>query len=74
MTEKEGKREKMENTKKTRGIIAFTGTAAVLAIAANLVISAIKHKKEKNATKKGTPSNFFHFMHSRFVNAETVKN
>ncbi|PNY07048.1 neurolysin [Trifolium pratense] len=52
MTENEGKREKMENTKKTRGIIAFTGTAAVLAIAVNLVITAIKHQKQKNAKKK----------------------
>ncbi|GAU16623.1 hypothetical protein TSUD_233760 [Trifolium subterraneum] len=52
MTENEGKREKMENIKKTRGIIAFTGTAAVLAIAVNLVITAIKHQKGKNAKKK----------------------
>lgn len=52
MTENEGKREKMEKLKKGRGMIAFTGTAAVLAIAVNLVIAAVKHQKEKNAKKK----------------------
>lgn len=56
MTENEGKREKMEKLKKGRGMIAFTGTAAVLAIAVNLVIAAVKHQKEKNAKKKGTHS------------------
>ncbi|KAL2598422.1 hypothetical protein AAZV13_11G224700 [Glycine max] len=38
---------------KRRGIIlAFTGAAAVLAIAANLAITAIKYQKAKNAKKK----------------------
>ncbi|KAH1226848.1 putative thimet oligopeptidase [Glycine max] len=40
---------------KRRGIIlAFTGAAAVLAIAANLAITAIKYQKAKNAKKKGS--------------------
>lgn len=50
---------------KRRGIIlAFTGAAAVLAIAANLAITAIKYQKAKNAKKKGTPSHsqLFNFL------------
>lgn len=56
MTESEGDHQKMEKPKKARGLIVFTGTAAVLAIAVNLVITAIKHQKGKNAKKKGSPS------------------
>ncbi|CAK8567216.1 unnamed protein product [Lathyrus sativus] len=52
MTENEGKREKMEKLKKGKSMIVFTGTAAVLAIALNLVITAIKHHKDKNSKKK----------------------
>lgn len=53
MTENEGKREKMEKLKKGKSMIVFTGTAAVLAIAVNLVITAVKHHKDKNSKKKG---------------------
>lgn len=74
MTESEGKREKMEKLKKgggRGGLIAFTGTAAVLAIAVNLVITAIKHQNAKNAKKKGTPSS--HLLSIRVFGVQTVK-
>ncbi|XP_014493303.1 probable thimet oligopeptidase isoform X1 [Vigna radiata var. radiata] len=52
MTESEGKRAKMLKEKKGGSLLVFTGGAAVLAIAANLAIAALKHHKEKNAKKK----------------------
>ncbi|BAT86584.1 hypothetical protein VIGAN_04425500 [Vigna angularis var. angularis] len=52
MTESEGKRAKMVKEKKGGSLLVFTGGAAVLAIAANLAITALKHRKEKNAKKK----------------------
>ncbi|XP_027917161.1 probable thimet oligopeptidase isoform X2 [Vigna unguiculata] len=52
MTESEGKREKMLKQKKGGSLLVFTGGAAVLAIAVNLAITALKHHKEKNAKKK----------------------
>ncbi|XP_022634548.1 probable thimet oligopeptidase isoform X2 [Vigna radiata var. radiata] len=54
MTESEGKRAKMLKEKKGGSLLVFTGGAAVLAIAANLAIAALKHHKEKNAKKKGS--------------------
>ncbi|KAK7306216.1 hypothetical protein VNO77_44142 [Canavalia gladiata] len=51
MTENEGKCEKMSKLKRGGGLLAFTGAAAVLAIAANLAITVIKYRKEKNAKK-----------------------
>lgn len=60
MTESEGKREKM--VKKGGNLLAFTGAAAFLAIAANLAITAFKYHKQKNAKKKGTHSSFFFFF------------
>lgn len=56
MTESEGKREKMLKQKKGGSLLVFTGGAAVLAIAVNLAITALKHHKEKNAKKKGISS------------------
>ncbi|XP_027336768.1 probable thimet oligopeptidase isoform X2 [Abrus precatorius] len=56
MTETEGKCEKMDKQKKGVTLLAFTGAAAVLAIAANLAITAVKYHKDKNVRKKkGTP-------------------
>ena len=56
MAESEGKREKMDKQRKgPRGVIALTGAAAVVAIAVNLAVTAIKYHKEKKAKKKGTP-------------------
>ncbi|KAG5090246.1 hypothetical protein JHK82_049024 [Glycine max] len=52
MTESEGKCKKMGKEKRGRSFIAFTGAAAVLGIAANLAITAIKYQKAKNAKKK----------------------
>ncbi|KAL2332697.1 hypothetical protein Fmac_013910 [Flemingia macrophylla] len=52
MTESEGKCKKMGKEKKRGSVLAFTGAAAVLAIAANVAIVAFKHRKEKNAKKK----------------------
>ncbi|KAK7387563.1 hypothetical protein VNO78_28453 [Psophocarpus tetragonolobus] len=53
MTESEGKSKKMGIEKKKGGsLLVFTGAAAVLAIAANLAITAIKYQKGKNAKKK----------------------
>ncbi|KAL5171186.1 putative thimet oligopeptidase [Glycine soja] len=52
MTESEGKGKKMGQEKRRGIILAFTGAAAVLAIAANLAITAIKYQKAKNAKKK----------------------
>ncbi|CAJ1852963.1 unnamed protein product [Sphenostylis stenocarpa] len=52
MTESEGKREKMRKENKRGSLLVFTGAAAVLAIAANLAITAFRHHKEKNAKKK----------------------
>ncbi|KAK7379541.1 hypothetical protein VNO80_05004 [Phaseolus coccineus] len=52
MTESEGKREKMIKEKKGGRLLVFTGGAAVLAIAANLAITALKHHRERNAKKK----------------------
>ncbi|KOM39746.1 hypothetical protein LR48_Vigan03g312800 [Vigna angularis] len=52
MTESEGKRAKIVKEKKGGSLLVFTGGAAVLAIAANLAITALKHRKEKNAKKK----------------------
>ncbi|KAG4975400.1 hypothetical protein JHK87_032221 [Glycine soja] len=52
MTESEGKGKKMGKEKRRGIILAFTGAAAVLAIAANLAITAIKYQKAKNAKKK----------------------
>ncbi|XP_061368085.1 probable thimet oligopeptidase isoform X1 [Gastrolobium bilobum] len=52
MTESEGKCEKMDKQKKGRNLLAFTGTAALLAIAVNLALTAIKYRKEKNAKTK----------------------
>ncbi|CAL0333113.1 unnamed protein product [Lupinus luteus] len=54
MTESERNSEKMEKTKKNNNnnggfLIALTGTAALLAIAANLAISAIKYRNKRNA-------------------------
>lgn len=56
MTESEGKREKMLKEKNGGSLLVFTGGAAVLAIAANLAIAALRHRREKNAKKKGTSS------------------
>ncbi|KAK8473821.1 hypothetical protein PHAVU_001G258500 [Phaseolus vulgaris] len=52
MTESEGKREKMLKEKNGGSLLVFTGGAAVLAIAANLAIAALRHRREKNAKKK----------------------
>lgn len=53
MTESEGNCEKMAKQKKKGvSLLALTGAAAVIAIAANLAITAIKYRKEKNAKKK----------------------
>lgn len=63
MTESEGKCKKMGKEKRGRSFIAFTGAAAVLGIAANLAITAIKYQKAKNAKKKGTTSSqLFNFL------------
>lgn len=59
----EGKGKKMGKEKRRGIILAFTGAAAVLAIAANLAITAIKYQKAKNAKKKGTTSSqLFNFL------------
>ncbi|XP_028772246.1 probable thimet oligopeptidase [Neltuma alba] len=55
MTGSEEKSEKMVRQKRDRSLLAFTGAAAVLAIAVNLAITAIKHHKEKNRRKKDLP-------------------
>ncbi|XP_020228604.1 probable thimet oligopeptidase isoform X2 [Cajanus cajan] len=53
MTEsEEGKCEKMGKVKKRGSVLVFTGAAAVVAITANLAITAFKYRKEKNAKKK----------------------
>ncbi|KAE9604808.1 putative neurolysin [Lupinus albus] len=54
MTESERNSQKMDNKKKKKNggfLIALTGTAALLAIAANLAISAIKYRNQKNSKK-----------------------
>ncbi|KAI4336627.1 hypothetical protein L6164_015128 [Bauhinia variegata] len=56
MTERQEKSEKMAKTKRDRNLLAFTGAAAVLALALNLTIAAIKYRKEKNTKKKDLPS------------------
>ncbi|XP_054786982.1 probable thimet oligopeptidase [Prosopis cineraria] len=55
MTGSEENSEKMVKQKRDRSLLAFTGAAAVLAIAVNLGITAIKHQREKNRRKKDLP-------------------
>ncbi|KAI9080842.1 hypothetical protein K1719_037151 [Acacia pycnantha] len=45
----------MVKQKRDRNLLAFTGAAAVLAIAVNFAIAAVKHHKEKNRRKKDLP-------------------
>ncbi|XP_057431663.1 probable thimet oligopeptidase isoform X2 [Lotus japonicus] len=53
MTESEGKcKKKMEQQKKGRGMLVFTGTAAVVAVAANIAFAAIKRHLDNNAKKQ----------------------
>lgn len=73
MTENEGKRDKMEKLKKGKSMIVFTGTAAVLAIAVNLVITAVKHHKDKNSKKKGTIPLFSSISSSICIHAAIVQ-
>ncbi|KAL1336485.1 hypothetical protein HN51_030841 [Arachis hypogaea] len=55
MAESEANREKMDQQMKKKGhrrLIAFTGAAAVVAIAANLALTFIKYHKDKKSSKK----------------------
>lgn len=59
MTGSQEKSEKMAKQKRGRSLLAFSGGAALLAFAVNLVITAIKHQKETNRRKKGLIISYF---------------
>ncbi|PON71619.1 Peptidase M3A/M3B [Trema orientale] len=58
MTESEGNREKMPRKKRERNLIAFTGGAALLALAVNIGIAAYNSHKLKKKKKDLPGSNF----------------
>ena len=56
MTEIEGNSEKMDKRKSRSQLLVFTGGAALLAVAVNLVIVAISNRKKKKGTSHSSTS------------------